>query len=122
MKCLSGTQVFEHLENFFNMTALDSVQNSNLPLILQPASIGGSHSTTALKVDASTADNTHTEFQLPLKGFYRHFKEMTETSGVTVEDAEIYFPQETPKTSGIKRPTRSTPGNVNNLPSSKRRK
>ena len=25
-------------------------------------------------------DNIYTEFQLPLKGFYRHFKEMTETS------------------------------------------
>ena len=99
-------------------------------------------------------DNIYTEFQLPLKGFYRHFKEMTETSksnhflllifsfekkyplfvslknlndllilgGVTVEDAEIYFPQETPKTTGIKRPTRSTPSSGSNAASSKRRK
>ena len=42
--------------------------------------------------------------------------------GVTVEDAEIYFPQETPKTSGIKRPTRSTPSSGSNAPPSKRRK
>ena len=42
--------------------------------------------------------------------------------GVTVEDAEIYFPQETPKTTGIKRPTRSTPSSGSNASSSKRRK
>ena len=49
-------------------------------MILQSAAIGGTHSTTQLKGDAATADTTYGEFQLPLKGFYKQVKEMTETS------------------------------------------
>jgi len=121
LKSMTGPLIFEQLEQYYNIPALDTVQNANLPLVLQTSS-AGAQSTMPLKVDSAPAENSYAEFQLPLKGFYRHFKEMTETSGVTVEDAEIYFPQETPKSSSIKRPTRSTPSSTSNAPPSKRRK
>ena len=64
------------------------------------------------------------KFQININVSFTAFKliDLYIVGGVTVEDAEIYFPQETPKTSGIKRPTRSTPGSANNPPPSKRRK
>lgn len=122
LKSMTGPLIFEQLERFFNIPAIESLQNANLPLMLQTSSCGGAQSTTPFKVESTPVDNTYAEFQLPLKGFYRHFKEMTETSGVTVEDAEIYFPQETPKSTCNKRPKRSTPSSTNNAPPSKRRK
>ena len=77
---MTGPVVFEHLDTFFNIQALASLQDASLPLVLQSTSIGGSQSTTLFKYDGNVTDNTYAEFQLPLKGFYRHFKEMTETS------------------------------------------
>jgi len=120
LKSLTGQFISEHIEKYYNLNALDTMHNAALPEALQSSS--GEAQSVLNKGDSGTSDSTFTEFQLPLKGFYRHFKEMTETSGVTVEDAEIYFPQETPKTTGIKRPTRSTPSSSNNASSSKRRK
>ena len=82
LKSVTGPEIFDHLETFFNLRALDSLQNSNLPLVLQSSasSGGGTQPIISLKGDAAIADNSYAEFQLPLKGFYRHFKEMTETS------------------------------------------
>ena len=80
VKSMTGPIIFEHLDNYFNIPALDSIQNANLPLVLQTSSNGGAQSTTPFKMDSTATDNTYAEFQLPLKGFYRHFKEMTETS------------------------------------------
>ena len=85
MKSVTSTHIWDHLDSFFNMKALDNIQNSNLPVILQPTSIIGSQSTTSSKSDASSTDTPYAEFQLPLKGFYRHFKEMTETSKSNLE-------------------------------------
>ena len=80
LKSMTGPLIFEQLEHYYNIPALESLQNANLPLVLQTSSSGGVQSTTPFKVDSAPADNTYAEFQLPLKGFYRHFKEMTETS------------------------------------------
>ena len=80
LKSMTGPLIFEHLEHYFNIPAIESLQKANLPLVLQTSSSGGVQSTTPFKIDSSPADNTYAEFQLPLKGFYRHFKEMTETS------------------------------------------
>jgi len=121
LKSITGQMISDHIEKYYGISALDTLHNTALPLALQSSS-SGETPTILNKSDSTISDSNFTEFQLPLKGFYRHFKEMTETSGVTVEDAEIYFPQETPKTTGIKRPTRSTPSSGNNGPTSKRRK
>ena len=80
LKSVTGQQVFDHLENFFNLKAFDTLQNTLNPLVLQSASAGGGQSLIPLRCDATNLENSHAEFQLPLKGFYRHFKEMTETS------------------------------------------
>ena len=76
---MTGPLIFEQLEHYFNIPALETVQNANLPLVLQTSS-AGAQSTLPIKVESAPAENTYAEFQLPLKGFYRHFKEMTETS------------------------------------------
>ena len=78
VKSVTGPQIFDHLENFFNLRALNSLEKSTVPMVLPSTAVGGA--TTAVKNDGSTGDRMYTEFQLPLKGFYRHFKEMTETS------------------------------------------
>ena len=80
LKSVTGQQVFDHLENFFNLKAFDTLQNTLNPLVLQSVSAGGGQSLIPLRCDATNLENSHAEFQLPLKGFYRHFKEMTETS------------------------------------------
>ena len=80
IKSVTGPQIFDHLENFFNLRALNSLEKSTVPMVLPSTAVGGAHSTTAVKNDGATGDRTYTAFQLPLKGFYRHFKEMTETS------------------------------------------
>ena len=80
LKSVTGQQVFDHLENFFNLKAFDTLQNTLNPLVLQSVSAGGGQSLLPLRCDATNLENSHAEFQLPLKGFYRHFKEMTETS------------------------------------------
>ena len=79
LKSMTGPLIFEQLEHYFNIPALETVQNANLPLVLQTSS-AGAQSTLPIKVESAPAENTYAEFQLPLKGFYRHFKEMTETS------------------------------------------
>ena len=80
LKSVTGQQVFDHLEDFFNLKAFDTLQNTLTPLVLQSVSAGGGQSLVPLRCDATNLENSHAEFQLPLKGFYRHFKEMTETS------------------------------------------
>ena len=80
LKSVTGQQVFDHLEDYFNLKAFDTLQNTLSPLVLQSVSASGGQSLIPLRCDATNLENSHAEFQLPLKGFYRHFKEMTETS------------------------------------------
>ena len=80
LKSVTGQQVFDHLEDFFNLKAFDTLQNTLTPLLLQSVSASGGQSLIPLRCDATNLENSHAEFQLPLKGFYKHFKEMTETS------------------------------------------
>merc|ERR1712110_1324486 len=78
LKSVTGQQVFDHLEDFFDLKAFDTLQNTLTPLVLQSVSASGGQSLIPLRCDATNLENSHAEFQLPLKGFYRHFKEMTE--------------------------------------------
>ena len=80
LKSVTGQQVFDHLEDFFDLKAFDTLQNTLTPLVLQSVSASGGQSLIPLRCDATNLENSHAEFQLPLKGFYKHFKEMTETS------------------------------------------
>ena len=75
LKSITGQLVSEHIDKYYNASALDTLHNLALPVALQPLSSQESN-----KGDQTISESTYTEFQLPLKGFYRHFKEMTETS------------------------------------------
>ena len=71
--------ISDHIEKYYGISALDTLHNTALPLALQ-SSTSGEAQTILNKSDSTINDSSFTEFQLPLKGFYRHFKEMTETS------------------------------------------
>ena len=79
MKSITGKMISDHIEKYYGISALDTLHNTALPLALQ-SSTSGETPTILNKSDSTINDSTFTEFQLPLKGFYRHFKEMTETS------------------------------------------
>ena len=75
LKSITGPLVSDQIEKYYNASALDTLHNAALPTALHPSS-----NPDANKGDPIMNDSIFTEFQLPLKGFYRHFKEMTETS------------------------------------------
>jgi len=135
-KNIKASSVWSHLDTLYDMGKVNEIENASTA----GTALSGEEAAPSDAAGNAAAEGT-SDFCLPLKDFYKALTEMKRTSGIQIEDANVYFggassgsggsgggggsekggkSEDSSKTPGSKRPTRSTP---NSTPSgSKRRK